>query len=395
MSIDPIKATTAIKESYLNYLSTTFHMRDPVLCREFSKELSFPGRFIKGPILEVTPSFVEGSTLQDLIAKGILSESFKELESEYLPLDRPFYLHQEKAICKVIQEYRNIVVATGTGSGKTEIFLLPILNHLLREKEQQRLGPGVRALLLYPMNALANDQLVRLRRLLKNYSHITFGRYTGETEETQRAAESTYKKVFNKDPLPNELLSREQMRNNPPHILLTNYAMLEYLLLRPEDHVFFDGAHAGNWWFLVLDEAHSYSGAKGIEIAMLLRRLKDRVVKSVPHKLLCIATSATLGGGQADYPKLADFAKQLFGEEFSENDVIGAERKQLFNENKSWGKPNAELYLEWQKIIDENITDSTAPQKLINAGKKAVIPDHVLSRAISSRGKDRYFHLSF
>ena len=295
VSIDPIKATEAINRSYLNYLDTTFRLRDEGLRNAFRQELFKPGRFVKGPILEATPPFMEDTSLQDLIDEGLLAGSFSLLESESLPLKRPLYRHQATAIRKVIADNRNIVVATGTGSGKTEIFILPILNHLLLQKEESRLDAGVRALLLYPMNALANDQLSRLRKLLSNCPEITFGRYTGETEEKHKAAVDLYRKMFNQEPLPNEMVSREQMWERPPHILLTNYAMLEYLLLRPQDNVFFDGPYAGNWRFIVLDEVHTYTGAKGIEIAMLLRRLKDRVANSEPGRLCCIATSATLG----------------------------------------------------------------------------------------------------
>lgn len=174
-----------------------------------------------------------------LIEQGVLSPEFRKLCTPELPLDRNLYMHQEIAIRKLVEDKRNIIVATGTGSGKTETFLIPILNHLFRQKEQGQLGPGVRALLLYPMNALANDQLKRLRKLLKNCPDITFGSYTGETEQNESRAVERFKQMNPKeDLLPNELLSRERMKESPPHILLTNYAMLEFLLLRPEDNVF-------------------------------------------------------------------------------------------------------------------------------------------------------------
>ena len=102
----------------------------------------------------------------------------------------------------------------------------------------------------------------------------------------------------NSSPLKNELLSRERMRQTPPNILITNYAMLEYLLLRPDDNVFFDGDYAKFWRFLILDEAHTYSGAKGIGTSMLIRRLKQRVYSSEPSPSNCDATRATIGGSR-------------------------------------------------------------------------------------------------
>ncbi|NMC62679.1 MAG: DEAD/DEAH box helicase, partial [SAR324 cluster bacterium] len=199
-----------------------------------------------------------------------------------LPLDRDLFVHQEKAIRKILDN-RSVVIATGTGSGKTEAFLIPILNYLMREQEAGTLSkPGVRALLLYPMNALANDQIKRLRKLLKNYPKITFGRYVGETEYKKDKAKEVFAVNYPEEqpPLPNELLSREEMQETPPHILLTNYAMLEYLLLRPDDSPLFDGPTGKFWHFIVLDEAHVYDGANATEIAMLLRRLSDRIIHS-------------------------------------------------------------------------------------------------------------------
>ena len=178
---------------------------------------------------------------------------------------------------------------------------------------------------------------------MANYSDITFGRYTGETEETQKRAEQTYKKMNQSDPLKNELVSREQMKNKPPHLLLTNYAMLEFLMLRPDDHVFFDGQYAENWKFLVLDEAHTYTGAKGIETSMLLRRLKDRVLYGRSNNIKCIATSATLGSGIEGNSEVVDFSSKLFGENFEQHDIVEAIRKKR-KETSSWGSPYITLY---------------------------------------------------
>ena len=137
-----------------------------------------------------------------------------------------------------------IGIAGGTGSGKTECFLYPILEYCYRHRGEN----GIKALIIYPMNALANDQIDRLRKLLEDYPDITFGAYTGQTKYTREDALAQYKNLYGnkedaklRNPLQNEIISRDEMKENPPHILITNYAMLEFLLLRPEDSSFFDG----------------------------------------------------------------------------------------------------------------------------------------------------------
>ncbi len=267
----------------------------------------------KGPLLEATPPYAPAASIRELIADGVLSADFTDLESVALPLDRPLYAHQDTAIRKA-SAGRNVVVATGTGSGKTESFLVPILDSLMRERAAGHLGPGVRALLLYPMNALANDQVRRLRALLADYPSITFGRYTGDTEHEPGKARDLFSALNPGEPMvPNELLSRREMQESPPHLLLTNYAMLEYMLLRPQDLDLFEGRYGGTWRFLVVDEAHVYDGTQGAEVAMLLRRLRDRVVPD--RELQCIATSATVGG-EGDPGPVVEFATRLFGVPF-------------------------------------------------------------------------------
>jgi len=388
MSLDPISTTNAITESYLNYLSTTFRLKDPDLQNQFENALRKPDKFVKGPILEATPPFETMSTIEELIQSGILSPRFRNMQTEKLPLDRPLYLHQLHAIKKTVQLNRNIVVATGTGSGKTEAFLIPIFHYLFEQAEKGELHPGVRALLLYPMNALANDQMARLREVLKNIEYITFGRYTGETKNKEKDALDLYRKMFKREPYPNELISREVMRENPPNILLTNYAMLEYLLLRPADNIFFDGLYAQEWRFIVLDEAHTFYGAKGIEMAMLLRRLKDRVVQSQLGKLQCIATSATLGSDKRDFPEVAKFADNIFGELFEwvgddqiRQDVIQSIRKPMGELSPIYWTPHPDLYPKWQKVINDNnlIRKVDALAKL---GREAGIPENVVTAAL-------------
>ncbi|MCC6386617.1 MAG: DEAD/DEAH box helicase [Dehalococcoidia bacterium] len=267
--------------------------------------------------------------------QGVLSPRWLHRRMEHgLPIDRPLYMHQSKAAEHIVGRGRNLVVATGTGSGKTEAFLIPVIDALLREQDAGTLGPGVRALLLYPMNALANDQLKRMRELLADCPEITFGRYTSETDETRGRAEAARRDLRLPPARPNELLSRQEMQRTPPHILLTNYAMLEYLLMRPGDRPLFENDGHG-WQFVVLDEVHSYDGALALELGMLMRRLLDRVGRA-PSEVRFIGTSATLGSGERSYPEVATFASHLFGGDFqyvpgdpSRQDVLGAERLAL------------------------------------------------------------------
>ncbi len=306
--LDPLAASAYVTETYQRYVKTLVDVRDEALAQSFSYAVDHGSGLAKSPYLEATPAYRAGASLADLIAEGVLHKDLASLVSPSLPLTRPLYQHQEEAIRKVVAG-RNVVVTTGTGSGKTEAFLIPIINQLISERACGELGPGVRALLLYPMNALANDQVRRLRNLLAGQGDLTFGRYTGETKERDKDAEALFAAMNpHEQRLPNELLSREQMRATPPNILLTNYAMLEYLLLRPADLTLFEGDH---WSFIALDEAHVYDGAKGAEIAMLLRRLQDRVAPD--HSVQCIATSASVQGTPAH---VMDFAEKLFAAPF-------------------------------------------------------------------------------
>lgn len=322
--LDPLEATRRIEGRYRGYLESTFRPRDSQLRRDFEDALSGDFVLTRGPFLQASAPFELGSSVDDMVTSGVLHGSFGRMSEATFPTSRPLYRHQEDAVRKA-RDGRNLVVSTGTGSGKTECFLLPIVDALLREAEAGTLAsPGVRALLLYPMNALANDQVKRLRALLADLPEITFGRYVGDTKSTTAEARDSFFASHPGEPLVrNELHSREEIQQAPPHILLSNYAMLEYLLLRPDDSNLFDGPTGEHWRFVVLDEAHVYNGASGTEVAMLLRRLRDRVVGSEPGRLQCFATSATLGGGPQDYPQLVKFASDLFGERFEYDDAAG------------------------------------------------------------------------
>lgn len=329
---NPLIASENIKNTFKNYISTSFNIADPSYRLSFDSALDQPGVISRGPYVDIGSSYETGKTLREMMADGIISPLFEVLEEKIenkkeLPLDRPLYTHQAEALFKSTQK-RNLVITTGTGSGKTESFMMPIINSLLREEENGELGHGVRAILIYPMNALANDQLKRLRRLLED-SNITFGSYTGNTLHTEDAALSDFKEN-NKDadgnslsPLKNEMISRERMQRTPPNILITNYSMLEYMMLRPNDDQIFSGA---NLKYIVLDEAHIYKGATGMETSLLLRRLKARI--SERSAVQYILTSATLGGEDAN-DEIISFASRLCGEKFEAYDIIRSKEKNI------------------------------------------------------------------
>lgn len=384
MTLDPLQTTRDVRASYARYLKTIYPFQDPILRQRFWERLAEPERLVKGPILEASPPYEIGRTLSELAAEGTLHHAILDLcaTTDALPANRPLYLHQEKAIRNVVDRGRNLIVATGTGSGKTESFLIPIIDHLLREEVEGTLSqPGVRALLLYPMNALANDQLGRLRALLGRFPAITYGRYTGETLERQTQALDAFRERERSEPPPNELLSREAMRQGPPHILLTNYAMLEYLLLRPQDTELFDGPTGRHWRFIVVDEAHVYDGAAGIEVGMLLRRLKDRVGAN-RNRLTCIATSATLGRGEQDFPAAARFGQELFDEPFTAEDIFAAERRPASALGETWGEGTPAMYAELNTDLPR-AEDPDARQKFPAAiaalAMRHGVPDHVVS----------------
>jgi len=270
--MNTIEITKKLEESLVDYLATTFDVNkdgeETELAYEIRNSFERSGALFNGPFLELILPYKTILSIRQLCDAGIFSrkildlDCFKLKKPKPVSLDTELYTHQVKAIKKLCAENKSVVVSAGTGSGKTESFSLPIVNDLLQDNT-----PGVRALLVYPLNALVNDQLDRLRVLLQG-TDITFGRYTGELPKKATRDSNT---------LQNEIISREEIWGGRiPQILITNYAMLEYLLLRPDDETLFQ---SGLWKYLVLDEAHTYSGAKGIEVAMLVRRLKERLSK--------------------------------------------------------------------------------------------------------------------
>jgi len=346
---NPADVSERIKSEFIDYLTTSFATNDEVINKQFRDEL---GRIIaKGPFIDIKSVFKKGTSLEELIehGNGRFSRGFYDIERgktvKVIPPTRKLYAHQVNALNKIV-DGKNIVVSTGTGSGKTLCFLLPILNALLKEIEAGHITPdgkltaGVRALIVYPMNALANDQMKFIRSLLSSYDKISFGIYSGATENEERKALNLYKEIIGGEVLPNEYLSRDKMKASPPNILITNYAMLEHLLLRPADNPIFEKS---DFRFIVFDEAHIYSGATGIETSFLIKRLQARMTTKSEHGAQFILTSATLGEGKDSFDEVVSFAKRLCNSDFSADDVVTGVREEYHTEADTTAYP-AELY---------------------------------------------------
>ena len=326
MSLNPVQFGTEVIDQFGRYLMTTFPIADPEMERQVREHLRHDvggERLIaKGPFVYLNRPFEQGPTMEALCGEGELG-----LHPALLSVF-PFetvHKHQELAL-RSVKAGRHTVVATGTGSGKTEAFMLPIIDHCLHLRDAGK-REGVAAVLVYPMNALADDQLRRLRVMLAG-TGVTFGRYTGVTpedgapeqgqlsqsraytaEELALLAEGKEEKV----PVPaEECFSRQEIRKGKPRLLLTNYSQLEYLLLRDIDLDLFRSAPLR---FLVFDEVHTYTGALGSEVAGLIRRLRH-VAQKKSGEVVCVGTSATVQEQESRIDARAatlSFASRLFG----------------------------------------------------------------------------------
>ena len=264
------------------------------------------------PWLSLNPFFADGGSVTDLVRDGILDPECVKIfqagkaDGSTVCDGRPlsFYQHQRDAIAAASRGL-SYVLTTGTGSGKSLAYIVPIVDHVLRAKRNQQSDRRVRAIIVYPMNALANSQLGELEKFLRNgypkdREPVTFARYTGQEKQERR----------------------DEIRANPPDILLTNYVMLELMLTRPSDRRSLIRMAEG-LEFLVFDELHTYRGRQGADVAMLIRRVKDAC--AAPD-VRCIGTSATMstGGTAADRRTVvAEVATQIFGTPVLAGNVIG------------------------------------------------------------------------
>jgi len=354
---NPLEITENVHKDYINFFLSSFSPENV----EFQNKLKIMSEeyeyLYKGPYMSIPPKLKLGGSFRDF-EKDRISAEVKRAFSYISRL----YVHQEKAISHILDGHHTIV-SVPTGGGKTETFLIPIIQYCYEHRGVK----GVKAVLIYPMNALAKDQVERLRKILWKLNQnlpenekITFAIYTGETPENKQKLKEDFveNEITESCPLSDEdlekygcpkdcdrkslkydveksilycpknrkvkidyqILTREDIRKRLPDILITNYVQLEHILSRKEDK---DWVEKGTIKYLVMDELHSYIGAKGVDVAFLIRRFKNRV----RDKIICIATSATLSKTDELEGKksIAEFASKIFGEDISISDIIEAE----------------------------------------------------------------------
>ena len=400
---NPIRFFENLRDMYLRYLDSPFDIRYGDLAAERRQLLDQDGRIYRYPLIEPVPAYRSSNQSFTQAAQALLGGGWQQAEvtevADFIsqglfPANLTLHQHQRDVFEEVVVKGRDTVVTTGTGSGKTECFLLPVVASIVREsaawsapgpqqlqwdwwnhftiqgtrrrwcrrvsqREHEDRTAAVRALILYPLNALVEDQLVRLREALDSPSarhwlqahrygnHIYFGRYTGRTPvsggrnssnterlrnelrsihaDAQAVAGNAAQRFFpSMDGA--EMWSRWDMQDTPPDILITNYSMLNIMLMREIESSIFDQTRS--WlsespqhvFHLVVDELHTYRGTPGTEVAYLLRALLDRLgLAPSSDQLRIISSSASLESG----PKGLQYLEQFFGRDQNRFQVIG------------------------------------------------------------------------
>ena len=402
---NPISVFNTLREMYLRYLDSPFDLRYPDLVQERRDLIDQNGRIYRYPLIEPVPAYRRCNATFDQIAHTVLdptsptglgNELADFVALGLFPTARQPYTHQRDSFAESVVQHHDVIVTTGTGSGKTECFFLPIAAALIRESanwlapgnpdprrdwwrhftmqgQRRRWAPRVsqrahetrpaamRALILYPLNALVEDQLSRLREGFdgpsvrtwlnnhRNGNRFYFGRYTGRTpvsgkrtptkrgdlrdelrsidQDAQRVA-GTRAEGFFQSLDGSEMWSRWDMQESPPDILVTNYSMLNIMLMRAVESPIFDQTRAwleadpSHVFHLIVDELHTYRGTAGTEVAYLLRAMFDRL-GLVPDsdQLRIIASSASLD----DAPSGLDYLESFFSRDRNRFRVISGD----------------------------------------------------------------------
>lgn len=373
MSINPITFANRVNHQFLRYQMTAFPLSDDDISIQAHKLITGEegnSPLIKGPYVSLSRAYKMGPSINDLIEQGILHPALKGIAQ--FP---NVFKHQFEAI-KAVQNGNHVIVSTGTGSGKTEAFLYPILNDCLQMRDTGD-PEGIVAIVVYPMNALATDQLDRMRDMLAG-TGITFGMYVGNTPATEseitnqirpeadsreaylaKKAEISQKKSSEIVCPFEERITEKEMALSPPRILLTNFNQLEILLTRGRDMGMFVDAPLK---YLVFDEAHTYTGVKGAEVSLLIRRLRAFIGKTA-DEVTCIGSSATIYDPN-DPDAGRNFASRFFGIDREKISLIEEEYKE-----QEWGKSlysQPPLSGDGDKLLDNLLTalDEEDPDKI-------------------------------
>ena len=305
--MDVFSVHETVLDEYREYVRSFLRIADDGIRERVERELLHENAICPEALVQLNAAYASGPTVQDLVAEGLLHPACSSIfrsRGESIRL----YRHQEEAIRKGVAG-EHFVVTSGTGSGKSLCYVIPTIDHVLKNDPEDR---TVRAILVYPMNALINSQLGHIEAFLRNEGGDTIrvARYTGQEKQSEK----------------------KRLQASPPHILLTNYVMLELMLTRPTEDVFV-AENLASVEFLVLDELHTYRGRQGADVAMLVRRVRERCGNS---DLRCIGTSATMATGgsrSARRDAVASYASRLFGVEMTGDDVVEETLRPLTTED--------------------------------------------------------------
>ena len=361
--MQPLASLEKLRTSYDGYIKSFQFYRNPAIAdwvdANKGSVLSW-----REPFVALARQYKDGGSLRDLVDEGLIAEGCISVFSKRPghpdtgPIDPR--LHQEQAVRKVIGG-ANIGVTTGTGSGKSMCFFIPIVSDCLNILPAAQASGGFRApvaVIVYPMNALANSQYEDIVARLAG-TGLRVCNYTGDLPQTDEAALKRFKDLYGRDePLDSEVIDRETLHGAGCDILLTNYKMLEYALVRRRDRPLFapvggpSGGSAGRLQYLVLDEMHTYSGRQGADMALLVRRLKSRA--QAPD-LRCIGTSATVDSDPgAAAVTIAAFATELFGEPFDPANIIG----ETFGPPVTQSPESPETYTPARSVSDDDLSQA-------------------------------------
>ncbi len=313
--MDVFQLRNRLVDDYSSYIRSFIQIRNERIHELVDREIS-EGLLWPDPLIQLNPSFQPGKWIEELADEGVLHDECrrvfrikKDAVGEGAPLR--LHTHQEEAV-RIARTGSNYVLTTGTGSGKSLAYIVPSVDRVIRNGS----GKGIQAIVVYPMNALANSQWGELEKFLchgypDGKGPVTFELYTGQQSDEDK----------------------QRIMANPPDILLTNYVMLELILTRPEERRTLVQAAQG-LKFLVLDELHTYRGRQGADVAMLVRRVRDALAAD---NLQCVGTSATLAGPgtyEEQRAKVAEVAALLFGDEVRPEHVIGETLRRISPERR-------------------------------------------------------------